>query len=114
MEQKTEVGCCLEALLMLRLVDGLQLTGELTTATSVHEKGSSAGGKEMDIRGNCAPGYIFDFMWEGQNHTHPPGQKKGAQEKKESFSRLTILGDVELCTSMWDQLISSVCSHKNF
>ena len=79
MEQKTEVGCCLEALLMLRLVDGLQLTGELTTATSVHEKGSSAGGKEMDIRGNCAPGYFLILC--GKDKIIP-GQKKGAPSEK--------------------------------
>ena len=82
MEQKTEVDCCLEALLMLRLVDGLQLTGELTTATSVHEKGSSAGGKEMDIRGNCAPGYFLILCGKDKIiHTHL-AKKKGPKRKR--------------------------------
>ena len=85
MEQKTEVGCCLEALLMLRLVDGLQLTGELTTATSVHEKGSSAGGKEMDIRGNCAPGYFLILSGKDKIvHTHL-AKKKGRPREKGVF-----------------------------
>ena len=82
MEQK-KVGCCLKALLMLRLVDGLQLTGELTTATSVHEKGSSAGGKEMDIRGNCAPGYFLILC--GKDKIIPGQKKRAPQEKKGVF-----------------------------